>query len=178
MEKILKEINARIKEIAQSEEINTQELTELINIRDRLKGYNTTSIAQVQGFNTGNNIVTPAMTPVMTNPRFGIHQNNSILDTVTDVANMVLKNQAKQFEIRNINDLINYHGFISVLKSSDDETTNNERSKIKNDIEDLIMKEFKNIINEKKNAEKDKILDTTAEVKNTEKSIQPLEVQT
>lgn len=176
MEKILKEINARIKEIAQSEEINTQELTELINTRDRLKGYNTTSIAQVQGFNMDNNIVTPAMTPVMTNPRFGIHQNNSILDTVTDVANIVLKNQAKQFEIRNINDLINYHGFISVLKPSDDEITNNERSEIKNGIENLIMKEFKNIINEKKNAEKDKILETTAEVK-IETPL-PLEVQT
>lgn len=171
MEKILKEINARIKEIAQSEEINTQELTELINIRDRLKGYNTTSIAQVQGFNTGNNLTFPA--PVA---RFGggLHQVNSTFDGIMDIANIFFKNQAEQLKNRddtNIHELISYHMFISKLEPSPDEITNTERFETKNEIENLIMKEFKNIItkekNKEKNIEENKILETTAEVKTT-----------
>ena len=152
MENILKEINLEIKRIAQSEEIDTQRLTELINIRDRLKGYNTTSIAQVQGFNAP---VQPV--PILGNIRQ--NQGNMFTDSLTDVANMFLKNSAKQIEFKNINDLIYYHKFIFELEPSADEETNTERLETKNDIEFLIMKEFKNIINERKNKEKDKIIE-------------------
>ena len=153
MENILKEINAKIKEIVQSEEIDTQKLTELINIRDRLKGYNTTSISQVQGFNAQ---------PIPVYPVLGDtrqHQGNVFTDSLTDVANMFLKNSAKQIEFKSLNDLIYYHKFISELEPSADEETNTERLETKNDIEFWIMKDFKNIINERKNKEKDKIIE-------------------
>ena len=160
MENILKEINLEIKRIAQSEEIDTQRLTELINIRDRLKGYNTTSISQVQGFNMP---VQP--TPVLGNMRQ--HQGNSVYDSIVDIANVYLKNQTKQLNDKNninIHDLMFYYKFITELGYRvDDEKT----FKIKEDIEQLIMKELENIINREKNIEKDKILDTTSEIKNT-----------
>ncbi len=161
MENILKEINIKIKEIAQSEEIDTQKLTELISMRDKLKGYNTTNVSQIQGFNTQ---------PVSTYPILGNmrqNQGNSLYDSVTDIANVYLKNQAKQFETKNVNDLIYYHKFISELETSADMTITNKRFEIKNEIEDLIMKEFKNTINERKNKDKDKILETTVKVKDT-----------
>ena len=152
MENILKEINLEIKKIAQSEEIDTQRLTELINIRDRLKGYNITNISQVQGFNAQ---------PVPNYPVTGMrqHQGNSFSDSLSDVANLFLKTTSKQIEDRNVKDLIYYYKFISELESSIDEITNIEKSEIKNDIEKLIMKEFKNIISEKKNKDKDKIIE-------------------
>lgn len=163
MENILKEINLKIKEIAQSEEIDTQRLTELINIRDRLKGYNVTRISQVQGFNAQ---PVPSY-PVPGNMRQ--QQGNTFYDSITDIANVYLKNQTKQSETKNINDLIYYHIFISKLEPSADDETNTERLETKNDIEFLIMKEFKNIINERKNKEKDKIIETTLEGKSIEK---------
>jgi len=151
MENILKEINLKIKEIAQSEEIDTNRLTELINVRDRLKSYNITSVSQVQGLSV----------PVQPTQGFGMrqHQNNSIYDTLTDIANVYLKNQTKQFDHRNVNDLMCYHKFISKLEDSSDIIINTERVKIKNNIEELIMNEFKNIIHEKKNKEEDKIIE-------------------
>ena len=154
MENILKEINLKIKEIAQSEEIDTQRLTELINMRDRLKGFNTTSISQVQGFNQ-QSMVMPAV------PQF--RPNNSVYDSVMDVANIYLKNQAKQIDNKSVYDLIYYHKFISELEPPIDQETNTERFEIKNDIEQLIIKEFKNIINKRKDKEKDKIIETTLE---------------
>ena len=160
MENILKEINLEIKKIAQSEEIDTQRLTELINIRDRLKGYATTNIAQVQGFNAQ-----PVPTyPVLGNMRQ--HQGNSVYDSIVDIANVYLKNQTKQLNDKNninIHDLMFYYKFITELGYRvDDEKT----FKIKEDIEQLIMKELENIINREKNIEKDKIIETTLEVKN------------
>lgn len=150
MENILKEINLKIKEIAQSEEIDTQKLTELINTRDRLKGYNTTNVAQVQGFNT----LPVSAYPVLGNMRQ--HQGNGLYDSITDIANVYLKNQTKQIEGKNIHDLIYYHEFISKLEPSADMITTTERFEIKNGIEELIMEEFKNTINERKNKEKQK----------------------
>lgn len=161
MENILKEINAKIKEIAQSEEIDTQKLTELINMRDRLKGYNTTSISQVQGFNQ---LAMPVPNAPFNPPIFGTNRN-SIYDSIIDVANIFLKNSQKQIENKNVNDLIYYHKFISELESSMDQETNTERFETKNDIEFLIMKEFKNIIKERKDKEKDKIIETALETK-------------
>lgn len=155
MEAILKEINLEIKKIAQSEEIDTQKLTELINIRDRLKSQSITSISQVQGFNP--------IPQVPAYPALGGMRTNHFSDSIMDIANMVLKNTSKQIDNKNINDLIHYHKFISELEPSLDQKTNTERLKTKNDIEFLIMKEFKNIINERKNKEKDKIIETTLE---------------
>jgi len=153
MENILKEINAKIKEIVQSEEIDTQKLTELISMRDRLKGYNVTSIAQVQGFNTQ---PVPAY-PILGDTRQ--HQNNSMFDSLTDIANVILKQQINKHNGTFINDLIYYYKFISELEMSTETEINNERLEIKNDIEQLIMKEFKNTINERKSKEKDKIIE-------------------
>ena len=157
MENILKEINLEIKKIAQSEEIDTQRLTELISIRDRLKGYNVTSIAQVQGFNTQPVPVYPVL------GNMGQHQGNGLYDSIIDVANVFLKNSSKQLEVRNVNDLIHYYKFIYELEMSTETEINNERLEIKNDIEKLIMKEFKNTINERKSKEnqqeKDKIIE-------------------
>jgi len=157
MENILKEINAKIKEIVQCEEIDTQKLTELISMRDRLKGYNVTSIAQVQGFNTQ---PVPAY-PILGNMRQ--HQNNSMFDGLTDIANVILKQQINKHNGTFINDLIYYYKFISDLEMSTETEINDERLEIKNNIEQLIMKEFKNNINERKSKEnqqeKDKIIE-------------------
>ena len=160
MENILKEINVKIKEIVQSEEIDTQKLTELINIRDRLKGYNTTSIAQVQGFNN-------PMQPVPAYPVLGgmrQHQGNNVYDSLTDMANMYLKNQTKQIEDRNVNDLIYYHKFISELESSTDMITTTKRCEIKEKLETLILNEFTIQISKRNDKDKDKIIETTSEV--------------
>ena len=154
MENILKEINAKIKEIVQNEEIDTQRLTELISMRDRLKGYNITNISQVQGFNAQ---PVPAY-PVLENIRQ--HQGNSIYDSVTDIANVYLKNQTKQFETKNINDLIYYHKFISELEPSTDIITSTERFEIKCGIENIIMNEFKNIIKDAKHKENNQVIET------------------
>jgi len=157
MENILKEINLKIKEIVQNEEIDTNRLTELINVRDRLKSYNITSVSQVQ--------VQGLSVPTQPTQGFGMrqHQNNSIYDTITDIANVYIKNQSKQINNKDVNDLMCYHNFISKLEDSSEITINTERVEIKNNIEQLIMKEFKNIIHEKKNKEKDKIIETTIE---------------
>ncbi len=158
MENILKEINTKIKEIAQSEEIDTQKLTELINIRDRLKGFSTTSISQVQGFNN-------PVQPVPAYPIFnGIGNNrNSLSDSIMDVANIFLKNSSKQLESKSVNDLIHYHRFISELESSTDMQTTSKRCEIKEKLETLILDEF--IIQINKRNDKDKIIETTSEVK-------------
>ncbi len=165
MENILKEINLKIKEIAQSEDIDTQRLTELINIRDRLKGYNTTSISQVQGFNQGvhqgyNNI---PVTPVLGGMRQ--HQGNSVYDSLIDMANIHLKNSAKQIENKSVNDLIYYHKFISELEPSTDMITTTKRFEIKEKLENLILDEFTIQISKKNDKDKDKILDITLEGK-------------
>lgn len=168
MENILKEIDLKIKEIASNKEIDTQKLQELIYTRNRLKGYITTSISQIQGFND-NHIITPNNLPIQTFQ--GVQRNNTIYDIIMDMANIHLKNQTKQFENRNINDLIYYHKFISELNPSTDKETNNERFEIKNEIEELILKEFRNTINERKIKnkeqeiqEKDKIIETKIEL--------------
>ena len=155
MENILKEINAKIKEIVQSEEIDTQKLTELISIRDRLKGYNTTSIAQVQGFNAE---------PLPAYHGLGnMRQNqvNSVFDSLTDVANVILKQQMNKHNGTFINDLIYYYKFISDLEMTTEKEINDERFEIKKEMEQLIINDFKKTINERKNKEnqqeKDKI---------------------
>jgi len=153
MENILKEINLEIKKIAQSEEIDTQRLTELISMRDRLKGYNITNISQVQGFNAE---PLPAYN-VLGNVRQ--NQGNMFTDSLIDMANLYFKNEVKTIDEKKVHELISYHIFISKLEPSADEETNTERLETKNDIEFLIMKEFKNIINERKNKEKDKIIE-------------------
>ena len=157
MENILKEINAKIKEIVQCEEIDTQKLTELISMRDRLKGYNVTSIAQVQGFNTQ---------PVPVYPVLGDtrqHQNSSVFDSLTDVANIILKQQMNKHNGTFINDLIYYYKFISDLEMTTEKEINDERFEIKKEMEQLIINDFKKIINERKNKEnqqeKDKIIE-------------------
>ncbi len=170
MEKILEEINNEIKKIAQSEEIDTQKLTELINSRDRLKAYNTTSVSQISGFN---NPITPTF-PALGNRATG----NGMFDGIMDLFEMYSKSQMEQLKIKNnvsIHDLIYYHRFIS--ESINYHETDNEIFEIKGGIEQLIMKELKNLINKENNKEKDKILEATIEIKNVEKSTQPLEVQ-
>jgi len=157
MENILKEINAKIKEIVQSEEIDTQKLTELISMRDRLKGYNVTSISQVQGFNAQPVPVYPVL------GNMGQHQNNSVFDSLTDVANIILKQQMNKHNGTFINDLIYYYKFISDLEMTTEKEINDERFEIKKEMEQLIIKDFKKIINERKNKEnqqeKDKIIE-------------------
>ena len=160
MEKIIEELNSEIRKIAQSEEIDTQKLTELVSTRNRLKAYKTTSVTQIQGFN---NPITPTF-PALGNVAIG----NSIFDGMKDLAEIYFKNQIEQLKNKsniNIHDLAFFHRFISELESSECQETNNERIEIKGGIEQLIIKEFKNIINKEKNKEKDKILDTTAEIK-------------
>lgn len=157
MENILKEINLEIKKIVQSEEIDTQRLTELINIRDRLKGYNTTSISQVQGFNN-------PMQPVPAYPVLGgmrQHQGNSIYDSLTDMANMYLKNQSKQIEGKDTYELMSYYKFISELEPSTDMTTTLKRCEIKEKLETLILDEFTIQISKRNEKDKDKIMDIT-----------------
>lgn len=156
MENILKEINLEIKKIAQSEEIDTQKLTELINTRDRLKGYNTTSISQVQGFNN-------PIQPVPAYPIFGGMRHNSISDSLIDVANMFLKNSSKQLENKSVNDLIYYHKFISELEPSTDMLTTTKRCEIKEKLEILILDEFIIQISKRNDKNKDKIIETTLE---------------
>lgn len=160
MENILKEINVEIKKIVSSEEIDTQKLIELINIRDRLKGYDITNVSQLQEFNQ-----VPTSAPIGAYPIHHTHRNNSSYDTVMDIANVFLKYQTKQIDNKNINDLIHYHKFISELEPSTEIETMTERFEIKNDIEELIMKEFKIIIDERKNKEKDRIINTSLESK-------------
>ncbi len=152
MENILKEINLEIKKIVQSEDIDTQRLTELINIRDRLKGYNTTSISQVQGFNN-------PMQAVPAYPIFGQQRGNSLNDSIMDVANIFLKNSSKQLESKNVNDLIYYHKFISELEPSTDIITTIKRSEIKEKLEILILDEFTIQISKRNNKDKDKIIE-------------------
>ncbi len=157
MENILKEINSKIKEITQSEEIDTQRLMELVTVRDRLKGYNTTTISQVQGFNAQ---------PVPAHPVLGVmrqHQGNSVYDSLTDMANMYLKNQTKQLDGKDINELMYYHKFISELEPSTDMITTTKRFEIKEKLENLILDEF--TIQISKRNDKDKIIETTSEVK-------------
>ena len=162
MEKILEEINNEIKKTAQSEEIDTQKLTELIETRNRLKAYNTGSVSQIQGFN---NPIYPTF-PALGNIAVG----NSIFDGMRDLAEMYFKSQTEQLKNKNnvnIFDLAFYHRFISDLNPIPEKI--NDYKKVKDGIEELIIKEFKNIIEEKKleqnNTEKDKILETTVEVK-------------
>lgn len=174
MEKIIQELNNKIKEIAQSEEIDTQKLTELINTRDRLKTLSITNVTQLQSFNTGFNRGLN-VGGVQTFPAIGMHQTNSIYDSLMDVANVYLKNQAKQFEDKDkihisIHDLIFYHNFVNKLENSHDMDTELERLDTKSEIEYLIMKELKTIIikeknrkKEENNTEKDEIIDTTPE---------------
>ncbi len=165
MEKILEEINNEIKKIAQSEEIDTQKLKELINMRDRLKSYHTTNVSQIQGFEE--NVVNLSNNHIVANPvlpTYRMHRNNSIFDGVMDVANIILKNQTEQLKNRDMNthDLIFYHNFI---KGLDYQENPNEKIKVKKDIEQLIMKELKSLINKENNKEKDKMLETTIEIK-------------
>lgn len=190
MEKIIKEINDKIREITQSEEIDTQKLTELINTRDRLKSYSTTSVVQIQGF--GNNAAIPAIPPP-----FQMHRNSSIYDGMVDVAEKLLKVQSDKIESKNktsIHDLMFYHKFVSELPLSINKEESNDKFKIKiltnkvidderfdikEGIEQLIIKELKNIINKEKNLEKDKILETTSEIKDIEKpTLTQMEAQT
>ncbi len=172
MEKILEEINNEIRKVAQSEEIDIQKLTGLINTRDRLKSYTTVSVAQIQEFNGSIRPTFPAFRNMAT--------ENSIFDSMRDLAEIYSKSLTEHLKNKNdtnIHDLIFYHNFISKLEPSRDtlSSINHDRLETQNNIELLIMKELKSLINKENNKEKVKILDITTEIKNIEK---PLEAQT
>lgn len=170
MIKILKEINEKIREIAQSEEINTSELIELINIRDKLMSFVTVRVGQIPDFNIRNNFGVPDVTPVtpaaVAFPNLGTHQANTIYDSMLDVANVFLKSRKEEVDKKDdisVHDLIIYYGFISELSLSVDKINNDDKSEIKRGIEHLIVKKLKNIID--KDKEKDKEKDKIKELK-------------
>jgi len=167
MENILKEINEEIKKVALSDDIDTSELTELITIRDRIKNLSITSTTQIQSFNPNFPVMATAAPNLFGGNQ---HRQNSVYDSMFDLAEIYIKQQDKQLNTKkqpSMHDLMFYHKFICDLKIfydnnslfDNDSLCQIDILEIKKGIENIITQQLKNIISENKNKEKDKIIE-------------------